>query len=81
MWIEVSVPKVIDSTASTSHNKSSCEEKGGCTDDGGWCSKGGRHSCSEECAEHARKEEVICADRVVQPHQLTIRNGFLRQVR
>ena len=65
MGIEVAVPKVVDRASGASHYESSCEKEGCCADDCGWCSEWSGHGCSEECAEHARKEEIVCTGRFV----------------
>jgi len=80
VWIEVAVPEVIDRASGASHYESSCEEEGCCADDRGWCGERCGHGCSEKCAEHARKEEIVCTGWFVQPHQLAIGNSFLRQI-
>jgi hypothetical protein len=59
MRIKIAIPEVVDSTSSTSHDKSPGEEECSGADDGGRCSDRRSHGGCDESTEKAWEEEVV----------------------
>ena len=72
MRVEITVPKIIDGAAGAAHdNRTRVEEKA--------CPNYSRHRRDwtgerggQDCAEHTREEEVVCADWLIETDKFSV---------